>query len=183
MPPWVFDVIVIGLTILSAVMSIGRGLIREAFSVVSFVVGGIAALLCLQLFRAPLASLITPDDPNSTIPAAILVVIGFLVAYVLAAFVGGRLAKLIHTSPEIGALDRLAGAGFGVARGILAAILFVLLMHQVVPRGEEPPEIAKSTTYPYLDGAAGAVGGGLTWVIELFTGPPKPAAKPTPASQ
>lgn len=168
-PPWVFDVVVIGLTIMSAVMSIGRGLIREAFSVISFTIGGLAAWLCLKFFEPPLKSIISPNEP-SMIPAAILVIVGFLVAYGLAAFLGGRLSKLIHSSPEIGALDRIAGAGFGFARGILAAILFVLLMRQVLPAGAEPDWVAKSYTYPYLNAAAGGVGGALTAVVELFTG-------------
>jgi membrane protein required for colicin V production len=180
MPPWVFDVIVIGLTILSAVMSIGRGLIREAFSVVAFAIGGLVAYMCLRFFEAPLASVISPNEP-SVIPAAILVVVGFLAAYLLAAFVGSRLSKLIHAAPEIGALDRIAGAAFGAARGILAAILFVLLMHQVIRPGEEPPEIAKSMTYPYLNAAADGVGGALTAVVELFTG--KATAEAATSSQ
>ncbi|MBK8839193.1 MAG: CvpA family protein [Hyphomonadaceae bacterium] len=53
-PPWVFDVVIIALTIMSAVMSIGRGLIREAFSVISFTIGGLAAWLCLKFFEPPL---------------------------------------------------------------------------------------------------------------------------------
>ena len=93
-----------------------------------------------------------------------------------AAFIGSRLSKLIHAAPEIGALDRIAGAAFGVARGIFAAILFVLLMHQVIRPGEEPPEIAKSQTYPYLNAAAEGVGGALTAVIDVFTGGSKPAS-------
>lgn len=175
MPPWVFDVIIVGLTILSAVMSIGRGLIREAFSVVSFLIGGAAAYLCLRFFEPSLKSIISPHE-DSVIPAAILVVVGFLIAYLAAAFIGSRLSKLIHAAPEIGALDRIAGAAFGVARGIFAAILFVLLMHQVIRPGEEPPEIAKSQTYPYLNAAAEGVGGALTAVIDVFTGGSKPAS-------
>jgi membrane protein required for colicin V production len=152
MPPWVFDVIIVLLIIVSAVMSLGRGLIREAFSVVAFIIGGIAAVLCLKL-EPWLKSTMSPNEP-SMVPAAILVVVGFFVAYAAAAFVGGRLSKLIHASPEIGALDRLAGAAFGAARGVLAAVLFVLLMHQVLTPGAEPPEIAKSVSYPLLDSAA-----------------------------
>ncbi|MFT3725630.1 MAG: CvpA family protein [Hyphomonadaceae bacterium] len=176
-PPWVFDVVVAGLIILSAVMSIGRGLIREAFSVVSFAIGGLAAWLCLKFFEPPLKQIISPNEP-SIVPSIILVVVGFLVAYALAAFLGSRMSKLIHSSPEIGALDRIAGAAFGVVRGILAAVLFVLLVHQVVRPGEEPDWLAKSQSYPYLNSVAGAVGGALTTVIEFFMG--KAAPPPTP---
>ena len=181
-PPWVFDIVVLGLTIMSAVMSVGRGLIREAFSVISFVIGGLAAWLCLKFFEPPLKQIISPAE-ESVVPSAILVVAGFLVAYLLAAFLGGRLSKLIHSSPEIGALDRIAGAGFGLARGILAAILFVLLMHQVLPAGGEPDWVAKSYTYPYLNAAAGGVGGALTSVVDLFTGGAQAATTSAASSQ
>lgn len=170
MPPWVFDVIVVAIILLSAVMSIGRGLIRETFSILAFIIGGISAYFCITLFQEPLGQWISPDKP-STAPAVILFLVGFLVAYVAAAFLGARVSKLFNESPEIGIVDRLAGAGLGVVKGLVACILFIVLLHQVVRPGEEPPEIAKSQTYPLLDGAAGWIGGGLTGVIQLFTGP------------
>lgn len=178
MPAWaVFDVVIIGLMVLSAVMSIGRGLVREAFSVIAFAIGGLAAWLCVRYLEPFLKPLISPSGP-SVLPAAILVVLGFFAAYSLAAFLGSRLSKLIHASPEIGAIDRIAGAAFGLARGLLAAVLFILLMHQVVRPGEEPDWIAKSISYPYLNVAAGWVGDGLTGVIEFFIG--RPALIPAP---
>jgi membrane protein required for colicin V production len=149
-----FDAVVLAVIVLSAVMSLGRGLIREAFSVISFVIGGLAAFYALAFFEKPLKGVISPND-ESMIPAAILVVVGFIAAYSLAALLGGRLSKLIHNSPEIGVIDRIAGAVFGIFRGLLASILFVLLMQQVLPENATPQPIAKSYVYPYLSGAAG----------------------------
>ena len=54
MPPWVFDVIVLSVIVLSAVMSTGRGLIRETFSIIAFVVGLIVAWFCMRLGQEPL---------------------------------------------------------------------------------------------------------------------------------
>jgi membrane protein required for colicin V production len=180
MPPWVFDIVVIGVIILSAVMSVGRGLIREIFSILAFVIGGLSAWFFITLGQEPLKQLISPNEP-SVAPALILFLVGFLAAYVIAAFLGARLSRLFNESPEIGAFDRIAGALLGALKGFLACIVFVVVMHQTVRPGEEPPEIAKSMSYPVLDGAAGAIGGGLTGVIELFTGPATPtAAERTP---
>lgn len=170
MPPWVFDVIVIAVILLSAVMSVGRGLIREIFSILAFVIGGLSAWFCIALGQEPLKKIISPDQP-SVAPAFILFLVGFLAAYVIAAFVGARLSRLFNESPEIGLFDRFAGAALGLIKGLLACIVFVVLLHQVIRPGEEPAEIAKSNTYPVLDAAAGAIGGGLTGVIQLFTGP------------
>ncbi|HVY87492.1 MAG TPA: CvpA family protein [Hyphomonadaceae bacterium] len=161
MTPLVFDIIVGAVIVVSAVMSLGRGLVREAFSVVSFVIGAIAAILCLRFGEEPLKNMISPKEP-SMIPAIILVVVGFLVAYILAAVIGGRLSKLIHASPEIGVLDRLAGGAFGIARGALGMILFVLLVQQVLP-DSTPDYISKSQSYAVLNPAA-------SWIRQTVPG-------------
>ena len=170
MPPWVFDVVVIGVIVMSAIMSVGRGLIRETFSILAFVIGGLSAWFCIKLGQVPLKQMISPNEP-SVAPAMILFLAGFLVAYVVAAFLGARLSRLFNENPEIGWIDRLAGALLGVFKALVVCVLFVVLLHQVVRPGEEPPEIAKSYTYPVLDAAAGLIGGGLTSAVELFTGP------------
>ena len=52
MPPWVFDVVVVAVIVLSAVMSVGRGLIRETFSIIAFIIGGlVGAGSASSLFR------------------------------------------------------------------------------------------------------------------------------------
>lgn len=108
MPPWVFDVVVIGVIILSAIMSVGRGLIREIFSIIAFVIGGLSAWFCITLGQEPLKQWISPNE-ESVVPALILFLVGFLAAYVIAAFLGARLSRLFNESPEIGAFDRIAG--------------------------------------------------------------------------
>lgn len=145
MEPWIFDVIVAAVIVISAVMSLGRGLIREAFSLVSFIVGAMVAAAAVIYLKKPLQNLMGVED--DLIPMAILTVVGFLGAYMAAAFVGGRLSKLIHSSPEIGALDRLAGAAFGIVRGFIAMLLFVLLVRELFPENNPPEFIDKSWSY------------------------------------
>lgn len=152
-PLGAFDIIVFAVILVSAVMSLSRGLVREASSVLAFVFGGLVAYYALSLLRAPLEPMVPEGWPPIT-ASVIVVLIGFILAYSIAAFIGGRVAKLIHASPEIGLLDRLAGAAFGAARGALAVILFVLLMQQVLPESATPGFIAESRIYPYADAAA-----------------------------
>ena len=148
-----FDAIVIGVIIVSGIMSLSRGVMRETSSILSFSVGIVAAYLMLLLFRDPVNS-ITPEGWSPLIGDSILIILGFTVAYFLAASLGGQISKLIHNSPEIGTVDRIAGAVFGAARGALAIILFVLLMHMVIPADSTPAFIAKSKLYPYANGAS-----------------------------
>lgn len=157
-----FDVIILAVLFVSAVMSLSRGLVREASSILSFLIGGAAAYLMLLFFRDPARALL-PDGVPEITSDAVLIVTGFLAAYVVAAWIGGQLSKLIHSSPEIGVLDRIAGAAFGAARGALAVILFILLMHMVIPQDSTPSFIANSQLYPYADSAA-------TWLSAHFPG-------------
>ena len=53
-----FDIVVLAIIVVSAVMSLGRGLIREASSVISFIIGGLAAYYALVLFEKPLAGIL-----------------------------------------------------------------------------------------------------------------------------
>jgi len=161
-PVSTFDWIVIAVLVVSAIMSIGRGLVREATSVISFIIGGLCAYYALILFEQPLTTILPSDWPDIA-ASAILVGAGFLLSYGMAAFLGGRLAKLLHSSPEIGLIDRLAGAVFGLARGGLAFVLFVLLMQQVLPEEATPSFVADSRFFPYADAAAG-------WIRETFPG-------------
>lgn len=161
-PVAAFDVIVLAIIVVSALMSLGRGLVREASSVLAFVAGGLAAYYCVVLFEGSLKAILPADWPGIA-AAAILIVVGFLAAYGAAAFVGGRLSRLLHASPEIGIIDRLAGAAFGVARGLLACVLFVLLMQQVLPEDATPTFVTRAWCYEILDGTA-------SWIREFVPG-------------
>jgi membrane protein required for colicin V production len=183
---FVFDLIVVGVIVISAVMSLGRGLVREATSVLSFIVGGVVAYYSLVFFKKPLEDLM-PDGWGTITPSILLVVVGFVAAYTLAAWLGGRLSKVLHSSPEIGVLDRLAGGAFGVARGVLAGVLFVLLIQQILPANDVPAPIARSRTYPYLsaaaDGIRKVVPGWLPQAVDNSGNLRIPARSPTPADR
>lgn len=157
-----FDIVVVAVIFISAVMSLSRGLVREASSILAFAAGGIAALFLVRIFGEAARSALPEAWPPMTADA-ILIVAGFLTVYIAAGWFGSQLAKLIHTSPQIGSLDRVAGAVFGAARGALAIVLFVLLMHMMIPKDNTPAIIANSKLYPYADNAA-------TWFSENFPG-------------
>ncbi len=157
-----FDIVVVAVIFVSAVMSLSRGLVREASSILSFVAGGAAALLLVRFFGEPARNML-PESWPPMAADAVLIVGGFLSVYIVAGWLGSQLAKLIHTSPQIGSLDRIAGAVFGAARGMLAIMLFVLLMHMMIPKDNTPAFIANSKLYPYADNAA-------TWFSDNFPG-------------
>jgi membrane protein required for colicin V production len=116
-----FDFLVIGIVGLSTVFAFWRGFVRVLASLAAWVVGVLAAIRF-----SPLVGTILPDVGESP---AVRYVVAFAIILVLALIVGaliGFLVSRLARAAGLGFLDRLLGAVFGVARGILIAVLLVL---------------------------------------------------------
>lgn len=118
---WV-DYCIIGLVGLSALIGLSRGLIREVFSLGLWVAAGWLALHYNHAFAVHLQHAIPVESARFAV-AFVLLFIGALIAGGMVVFV---LGKLIASTGLDGA-DRLAGLLFGVARGALIVMVFVLL--------------------------------------------------------
>jgi membrane protein required for colicin V production len=117
-----FDIavlVIIGLSILLAVM---RGVVKEVLSLVGW---GLAIWLAMT-YTVPVAQMLPAGIPNEAIRLLAAFVILFLGALLLAALAAITAAELIRTV-GLGATDRLLGAVFGLARGVLIVAILVLL--------------------------------------------------------
>ncbi|UHD15785.1 CvpA family protein [Thiocapsa bogorovii] len=118
---WV-DYAILGVILLSALVGIGRGLIREVVSLGVW----IAAILIAWLFHREVAELLVPylSQPSVRLAAAFVGLI--LVTLVLGAIVGAVLSALVETT-GLGTVDRVLGLFFGAARGVVIVAMAVFL--------------------------------------------------------
>jgi membrane protein required for colicin V production len=118
----VFDLIVIGIVALSTVFAFWRGLIRVVMSLVAL----IAAVLAAIQFSPAVATMLQMlgDKPVTRYLAAFALI--FIVVALVGALLGWVLSRAIRAI-GLGFVDRLLGAVFGVARGVLIAVIAVLL--------------------------------------------------------
>jgi membrane protein required for colicin V production len=118
----VFDLIVIGIVALSTILAFWRGLIRVVMSLVAL----IAAVLAAIQFSPDVATMLPPvgDNPVTGYVAAFALI--FLVVALVGALLGWVLSRAIRAI-GLGFVDRLLGAVFGVARGVLIVVILVLL--------------------------------------------------------
>ena len=140
------DWLLVGVILISAMMAFGRGFIRVLFSLV----GLIAGILVASWNYLPLATWMHPWV-TSLPTAQILAFLSILLAvwFVFAAMAGfvRRAVKAVG----LGFADRLLGAAFGVARGVLLGIAAMMALAAFVP---ESGWIKKSILAPYfLEGA------------------------------
>jgi membrane protein required for colicin V production len=122
---WV-DLALAVLLLLSMAIGLWRGLVFEVMSLAGWVIAYFAA--------SPLAPVVLdllPDSMAAKFGPSVLHVISIAIAFVFILLVWSlvtRLIKaLIHATP-LSVVDRLGGAGFGAVRGLLIALLLVLVI-------------------------------------------------------
>ncbi len=112
---------------ISMLLSLLRGFIREAMSLV----GWVLAFLVAMLFGDRLAYLLTGSIDDATGRY----VVAFAALFVITMITVGLLARLIQSLiafAGLGFLDRLLGMGFGFARGVFVLLAAVVMLRPLL---------------------------------------------------
>jgi membrane protein required for colicin V production len=118
----VIDIVVIFVIFLSALFSLVRGFVKEAISLATWII----AIWLAATFASKLAAVL-PDNIESE---AVRQAIGFGVLFVLTLMVGALLNMLVSQVVKktgLSGADRIFGVAFGVLRGGLIIIVFVVI--------------------------------------------------------
>ncbi len=116
-----FDFAVLAVVALSTLLAFIRGVVRELLAIAAWIVGFVAAIRC----SGPIAELFSGLQMT---PAA-RHVLAFVLILVAALLAGALLAWLLRSvvhAVGLGFVDRALGGLFGVARGALLVLIFVL---------------------------------------------------------
>lgn len=116
------DVALAGVVVLSTLAAMLRGLVREFVSLAAWCIGLAMALAFSDEFARRLAFLDAPLLARELLAFALIVV----AALVAGALVGALLRGAVN-AVGLGSLDRLLGALFGLARGLVAVLVFALI--------------------------------------------------------
>ena len=139
-----FDLLVIGVLLLSALVSAMRGVISEVTSLVTWVV----AFFVAKWFAEPFA-----DFALSTIePKSLAVVVAFVLLFAAAWMVQHFARSLLTSAVQavgLGGLNRLFGAVFGLAKGLVLLTLVVLVC--AFTDLPAKPDWQQAQTAPYLE--------------------------------
>ena len=117
-----FDIAIIGVVALSALIAFFRGIVRSLIGLAAWVAGFIAGIAFAPVIATWLPAF--PEYP--LLPYVLAFVIVFILAIVAGALIAGPLHAVIHKA-GLGFVDRGLGFAFGIARGALLVLVFVLL--------------------------------------------------------
>jgi membrane protein required for colicin V production len=118
---WV-DYVILGIILISAIIGLFRGFIKEAFSLGTWVVAIIIALRFSQQASIYLADYI--EVPSMRIAAAFILLL--LLTLILGAMLSYLVSQIVDKTGLTGT-DRFAGFLFGIGRGMVVMSVLVLL--------------------------------------------------------
>lgn len=116
------DLVILGIIVLSALISLIRGFVKESISLITWIV---AAVLAFRYF-SPMAELLEPFVEAPTIRNVAAFAILFIFTLVVGAIVNFIMSQLVSKTGLSGT-DKALGVVFGAARGVLIVTMVVLL--------------------------------------------------------
>lgn len=143
-----FDIAVIAIVGLSAVLAFGRGFATVALSLLAWFATIFGVVTLGELLTPYLRPYVQPDWLADTITYVILFVGGLMLLKALAGMIGG----IIKNSP-VGFLDRSLGALFGLLRGMVLVSALYFGFVKLFP-GDEPEWISRAQTKPLVSWGA-----------------------------
>jgi membrane protein required for colicin V production len=126
------DWVIVGVLGISTLISIRRGFVKEALSLVTW----IAAVLIARLFAGQFTVVLEPYIETDSLRLGA----SYLILFIATLMVGGMVNYLVGEFVRmtgLSGLDRLLGTIFGFARGGVIVLVFVALMHYVLPVEED----------------------------------------------
>jgi membrane protein required for colicin V production len=145
MPITLLDGVVLGFTLVSALLAMVRGFSREVLSIASCVAAAVAAFF----FYKPILPYVQPYIDNQQIAMAAAAGIVFVVALIVVTVITMKVADFIIDS-RVGALDRALGFIYGAARGILVCAV-ALLFFNWLAGANTPTWIENAKSRPLLE--------------------------------
>ncbi len=116
------DLVILGIIVLSALISLIRGFVKESISLVTWIVAGVLAFR----YFSPMAELLQPFVEAPTIRNVAGFAIIFVSTLVVGAIVNFIMSQLVSKTGLSGT-DKALGVVFGGARGVLIVTMVVLL--------------------------------------------------------
>lgn len=141
---WI-DYVILAVVVLSSVIGLFRGFVREAFSLLIWFVAAWVAYTYSQAFSLYLLEYI--DVPSIRVAAAFVILL--VTTLILGALLSFLISQLVEKTGLTGT-DRFAGFLFGVARGVVVVAVLVLL-GGLTPMPQDPWWNASVLIGPFQD--------------------------------
>src|SRR2546430_4472389 len=161
MPITILDLVLLAVMLISGLLAMVRGFMREILSIAAW---GAAALATLYSFSKLLPTAKTYFN-NDTVASIVVVAGVFVGTLIVVSVITVRISDMILDS-RIGALDRTLGFLFGLGRGLLIVVVAFLFFSWLVPDKQRPDWITGAKSRLVLQGTG-------DWLMSLLPDDPE----------
>lgn len=127
---WV-DIVIVGIILISTLISLFRGFVKESISLATWVLAGVLAVRYMDV----MAGLLENSIESVTIRMAASFAILFIVTLIVGAIINFIVSQMVSKT-GLGGTDKALGMVFGLGRGVLI-IVMLLLLGGLTPMPEE----------------------------------------------
>ncbi len=145
----VTDLVILVLLLISGLLALSRGFVKEVLSIAGWIAAAFAAMTWFPLLQPYIERYL--DQPM--IAGSIAFVVIFVVVLTLASLISSAISRRVQGS-EIGVLDRSLGFLFGLARGAFVIALAYLVLVQFIPATEQPEWLRQARAMPAVEYSA-----------------------------
>src|SRR5689334_15654674 len=176
MPITWLDIILIAVMLISALLAMIRGFMREVLSIAAWV---IAAGVTLYSYTKLLPFAKTYFN-NDIVSVAVVVAGTFIATLLVVSMITVRFSDMVLDS-RVGALDRSMGFVFGLGRGLVIVVVAFLFFAWLVPDRSQPEWVRGAKSRVVLQGTG-------DWLMSMLPDDPestilKRLKKPKPEDQ
>ena len=147
MPSTPLDILLRLVMLISGLLAMIRGFMREILSIGSWILAAIAALAFYSRVTPFVKSYVSLGDTATNAIAAAIV---FLVTLIIVSIVTVRISDMVLDS-RVGALDRTLGFLFGLGRGLLVVVVAFVFFAWLVPERSQPTWIKNAKSKVVLE--------------------------------
>jgi membrane protein required for colicin V production len=163
MPITLLDLILLVVMLISAMLAMIRGFMREILSIAAWVIAAVAALYSFPRL-VPMAKQYFATWPDMVVTGAVIGGV-FLGTLLLVSILTIRVSDMILDS-RVGALDRTLGFLFGLGRGLVIVVVAFLFFDWLVPQKSQPVWVQSAKSQVVLRGTG-------DWVMSLLPEDPE----------
>ncbi|WP_417673659.1 CvpA family protein [Roseibium sp.] len=145
MPITMLDGILLVIMLISAVLAMIRGFVREVLSIASWIAAAVAAFLLYGKVLPYAKQYISHDLVALGVSAAAV----FIVTLLIVSYITMRISDFVLDS-RIGALDRTLGFVFGSVRGLLLVVVAMMFFNWFVQPEQQPNWVLQAKSRPIL---------------------------------
>lgn len=136
------DIVILTIVVISALIALNRGLIKEVLSIVGWVLSTMVIVYALPVCL-PFAKKFIDNGIIAGIATSLAL---FVIFFVIWIYTTSNIIGKLRTS-KLNGLDRFLGLFFGIMRAFLLIVLFNIMVSWIIPNDKQPEILEKSKYY------------------------------------